>query len=50
MNNKQRRSLKKARLKAKISVPLAARMALVDPRTWRQREAEGRSEMTGALG
>lgn len=38
MNNKQRRRLKKARLKAKMSVPLAARMALVESRTWRQWE------------
>lgn len=40
MNNKQRRRLKKARLKAKMSVPLAAKMALVEPRTWRQWETD----------
>lgn len=40
MNNNQRRRLKKARLKARMSVPLAAKMALVDPRTWRQWEEE----------
>lgn len=40
MNNKQRRRLKKARLKAQMSATLAAKMALVDPRTWRQWEED----------
>ncbi|MCY1258440.1 hypothetical protein D9M68_46990 [compost metagenome] len=44
MNNKQRRRLKKGRLKAKISVSLAAKLAFVEPRTWRQWEAEEDSD------